>query len=127
MSKIVIVKNEKDLVEYEPVELESYFGLNGSGMKGGAIKGEKALAFSFLMDTLRKLMGKTLTIIDASIQERQQNKAIKDLIRNTFSDEIDFASDMVFDQEEIQKLIPNDMPIEDMKDYSIEEVLGVKN
>jgi predicted outer membrane repeat protein len=127
MSKIVKVENKNGFVSYEDISLDMYFSLNGSGMSGGAIKGEKALSYSFLMDTLRKLMGKTLTIIDASILEKQQNKAIKDLIRNAFSDEIDFASEMAFEQREIQKLIPKDIDVENMPETSIEEVLGVKN
>ena len=54
----------------------------------------------------RKVMGRTLTIIDASIKDRQHNKAVKDLIRGIFSDEMEFAADMCFDQQKLQALIP---------------------
>ena len=44
--------------------------------------GEKLLAYSHTEWYLRRLTGQILTIIDASISELKQNKAIKDLIKN---------------------------------------------
>lgn len=45
-----------------------------------------ALKAEFVTQNLQHLEGKILTIIDASIAEPTQNKALKDLIRNEFSD-----------------------------------------
>jgi len=42
--------------------------------------------YKYIQKLLRRVSGKVLTIIDASIQDRQQNKAVKDLIRNEISD-----------------------------------------
>ena len=39
---------------------------------------------NLVTEILKRLTGKVLTIIDASITEPKQNKAIKDLIRNKF-------------------------------------------
>ncbi len=89
------------------------------------MNGEKLFTHSFLMDTLRKLMGRTLTVIDASVHEHQQNKAMKDLLRSIFSDEMEFAAEWGFDQEEIQKFIPEDIDPKELGEVSIEEALGV--
>lgn len=130
-NEIVFVSKSGGSVGYESVSIDSYFGVNGCGMSNGATIGEKALSHSFLMDTLRKLMGKTLTIIDASIYDKTQNKAIKDLIRNIYSDEMEFSAEMAFDQKVLIKQAENyfkDMSEEEIEKsaVSIEEALGVK-
>lgn len=68
--------------------------------------GERLVTHAFLMDSFRKIMGRTLTVIDASISEKAQNKAMKDLVRSIFNDEIGFAADMCFDQAKLQALAP---------------------
>lgn len=111
------VKKDEGYISYQTVPL---------GEKGyQPTKGEKLFTHSFLMDTLRKVMGRTLTVIDASVHEHQQNKAMKDLLRNIFSDEMDFAVEWGYDQEEMQKLIPKDIDLKDLGEVSIEEALGV--
>lgn len=93
------------------------------------IEGERFLTHGFLMDSFRKLMGKTLTIIDSAIGEDRQNKATKDLVRNMFSDELNFANDMAYDQKVLQKLAEKSMKElndEDFTALSIEDALGVK-
>ena len=131
--KIEIVKAKRvdGIVEYYKTSIDSYFCLNGSGESNGAIQGERALTHSFLMDTLRKVMGRTLTIVDASVHDKTQNKAMKDLIRQIFSDEIEFSAEWAFDQSVLQKQAENyfkdktDKEIEDSA-MDIEDVLGVK-
>ena len=83
------------------------------------------LTHAFLLDTLRKVMGRTLTIIDASIKDRQHNKAVKDLIRGIFSDEMEFAADMCFDQQKLQALIPEDIKPKELGTVTVEQALGV--
>ena len=51
---------------------------------------EKELGYTAIHAQIRFLMGKVLTIIDACIEDKQRNKAIKDLIRNTFADKLDW-------------------------------------
>lgn len=126
--EIVKVRKSSMGLEYSLSTIDSYFSLNGSGESGGAVKGERALSHSFVMDTLRKVMGGTLTIIDASIHEEKQNKAMKDLIRRIISDEMEFVTDWAFDQKEFQKMI-DEMPeseFENLGSVSIEEALGVE-
>lgn len=133
--EIVTAKRFNDgVVEYQKCDINSYFGVGGSGMEGGAVLSEKALSHSFLMDSFRKVMGKTLTIIDASVIDKAQNKAIKDLLRGVFSDEMEFAAEMAFDQEVTTKLadesfeeLSEEEKKEVMKGVSIEEALGVEN
>jgi hypothetical protein len=71
-------------------------------------------------------MGKTLTVIDASISEPKQNKAIKDLVRGIFSEELGFSSEMAFDQDIIKASLPDDYPDSEITQVEIETVLGVK-
>lgn len=128
--EIVTAKGSKGFVSYETVNADSYFGVGGSGQSDGAIKGEKALSHSFLMDTLRKVMGRTLTVIDASVHEKTQNKAIKDIIRTIFSDEIEFSSQMAFDQNILTEMANKHfegVSDEDLDRHSVttEEALGV--
>ena len=130
LKKVEIVKVRKSNhgVEYSISSIDSYFALNGAGETGGASKGERALSHSFLMDTLRKVMGGVLTVIDSSITEEKQNKAIKDLLRRIISDEMEFAADWAFDQKEFQKMVDeiSDSQLDNLESVSIEEALGVE-
>ena len=128
--EIVKVRKEKnsDLRSYNITSIDSFFSLSGSGESDGASRGERALTHSFLMDTLRKIMGRTLTVIDASIHEEKQNKAIKDLIRGIVSDEMNFATDWAFDQQKLQEMFDDmsDSEIDNLETVTIEEALGVE-
>lgn len=119
IDKAVFVGNEKDFVSYEIKSVEDCT----------STVGERFLTHGFLIDTLRKVMGRTLTLIDASITDKQQNKATKDIIRNVFSDEMEFAADWAFDQIKIQAVAEEnykDVDLEDVETVTIEEALGVK-
>lgn len=130
--EIVKVRKSKHGSEYCLSTIDSYFFLNGSGESDGASNGERALTYAFVMDTLRKIMGGTLTIIDASIHDEKQNKAIKDLIRRVISDEMEFTAEWAFDQKELQKTLDEsisnmtDEELDNLEPVSIEEVLGVE-
>lgn len=132
--EIVKVQNEGDFISYRKVDIDDYFCRGGACSSGGAAAGERALTHSFVMDVLRKVMGKTLTIIDASIQDKTQNKAIKDLLRQVISDEMEFTAEWGFDQEVITELADKSfqaMSEEEQTEVlkssvSIEEALGVE-
>lgn len=132
--EIVTAKRVDGGIEYAKDDINSYFYVNGLGQSNGASQGERALSHSFLMDTLRKVMGKTLTVVDASVHDKTQNKAIKDLLRGIFSDEMEFSAEMAFDQEIQQKLAEDSfgaLSEEEQEQVlksavSIEEVLGVE-
>ena len=46
--------------------------------------GERAVRYDRLLDDVRGLTGEVLTIVDASVVDEQQNKAIKDLVKGEF-------------------------------------------
>lgn len=94
ITEIILVETGKHSVSYEYKKIEKVEG----------VANEKALSMSYLLDSYRKLLGRVLTTIDASITGTQQNKAIKDIIKKAFSDETEFASNMVYDQDEICKI-----------------------
>lgn len=116
IKEIIKVKNENDVVSYEKLSIENYEGFGG----------ERALSHSFVMDVLRKIMGKTLTVIDASINDKQQNKAIKDLLRGIISDEMEFAADWAFDQDSIMRIAGEAFDEGNTGVSTVEEALGVK-
>ena len=119
MKNVQVVKVTKEEVGgkkhigYHLIPLEDYKGIGG----------ERLLTHSFILDSFRKLMGRTLTIIDSSIPDKQQNKAMKNLVRQIFSDEMEFAAEWGFDQ----KIFEN-LKVEDAGEpITIEEALGVKD
>ncbi len=116
MSQIIVVKKDNDYVSYSPVEIADY----------KPIEGEKFATHSFVMDVMRKLMGRTLTLIDASVVSKTQNKAMKDVVRNIFSDEMEFTAEMLFDQKVLDEMIPDDIDPAKLGSVSIEEALGVE-
>lgn len=113
--KVRSAEEEKDFIAYPLVDVEQF----------EAHPAENLLDFAFCKDMLRILMGQTLTIIDASFSDKEQRKAVKDLVRQTYNDRLCFLSDMAFDQEKIQEHLPETIdevpaPIE------VDEALGVK-
>jgi len=46
---------------------------------------ERAVRFERLKDDIKDLSGRVLTIVDASIADKTQNKAMKDLIKSQFA------------------------------------------
>lgn len=132
-TKIVVVANQfnSEGVSYQFVNINDYFCETGKCGAVHAMSGEKALSHSFVLDTLRKIMGKTLTIIDSSIDDERKNKAMKDLVRNVISDEMQFSAGMAFDQEILTEMAEehfdgmSDEEIE-ASSVTIEEALGVK-
>jgi len=51
-------------------------------------KNSKVMNYYLLENDAKNLSGKILTLIDASIADKQQNKALKDLIKQRFRDYI---------------------------------------
>ena len=109
---IVVYHNGK-FVEYESKPVSEWDSAHG----------EKLLTHAYLMDSFRKLMGRTLTLIDASISESVQNKAMKDMVKAIFSEETGSTAEMCFNQAEMQESISEE---EEFTTASIEEVLGVE-
>lgn len=90
------------------------------------MKGEKLATHGFVQDVLRKVMGETLTIIDASVVDVRQNKAMKDLLRKCISDQMEFIADMMYDQNVLSKLATEAYDKNGMMEpVTIEEALGV--
>lgn len=92
------------------------------------IEGERLLSYAFLMNSFRKLLGSSLTVIDASIQDPRQNKAIKDLIRKAYSSEIAFVADFAFDQEILGEMAEEALKNGEMIDieHDVDKVIGLE-
>ena len=119
--KIVTTKKVQDGTEY--IELTGEQWLKTDTL----FFDEKLITHTFLLSSLSRLLGKTLTVIDASVVDKQQNKAMKDMLRNIFSNEMNLTADRCFDQEKTCELA-NECVKEGTKivPVSVEEVLGIK-
>lgn len=82
---------------------------------------------------LRMLAGKVLTVIDAALGDKRQNKATKDLIRNAFAGEFGYFSSalQLGSHREFQETIDNmseeqfnDFLASDCKEVDLKEVIG---
>ncbi|SRR6266567_4238095 len=65
--------------------------------------GDALATYGFVFSEFSKVLGKVLTLIDASMAEPRQNKAFKDIVKNVFADEYGFLSEMLLDQSVIEK------------------------
>ncbi len=72
---------DKDVITITPLE-KGGFGVNCKTESGGEWQANYYGMVSY--DNLRNLEGKVLTIIDASFQDKEQRKAVKDVFRRTF-------------------------------------------
>lgn len=57
---------------------------------------EKPITFGVIETQIRFLQGKILTIADASFSDERQCKAVKDLIKKTFSDQLNWLQEIYF-------------------------------
>lgn len=93
------------------------------------IEGTKLADHAFVMRVMGHLLGKVLTTIEASTANEVQAKAIKDLMRGHFSQEMEFVSGQMFNQEKLNQIAEDalaELPEEEIKTVEIEEVLVVK-
>lgn len=54
---------------------------------------------SFVLDVLKRMSGRTLTLIEASISDKEQRKALKDIVKGFFSEEMNHIHSLMFSQE----------------------------
>lgn len=86
-----------------------------------------AVDYSVISAQIKNLTGRILTIIDASISDREQRKAIKDLIRNEMIDEFEFYSNLVYPyltNEYVEKNVLSNEDSVIIEPPSNEEILG---
>ena len=92
------------------------------------LEDEEYLAdYSFIQSEFSCMLGRVLTIIDASIAETKQNKAVKDIIRNEFVDEYVHLGNILLDQKEINKQTneyADSVDIASLGEVTLEEVAG---
>ncbi len=107
---------------------DAYESKNISEVEMGIV-GPKLADHAFILRVMGHLLGKVLTTVEATTSNEHQAKAIKDLMRGHFSEEMEFVGSMLFDQEEVNKMAEESMEglsDEDIVSVEIEEVLGVK-
>ena len=55
-----------------------------------------SLDYSAIESQLQFLKGKVLTVVDASFSDERQVKAVKDLVKNAFSEQIAYVGQLCF-------------------------------
>ena len=94
-----------------------------------SIPGTKLADNAFVLRVMGHLLGNVLTTVEATTVNEKQAKAIKDLMRQHFSREMEFVSSMMYDQQELDTAAEEamkDVPDEEVVTVTIDEVLGVK-
>ena len=104
------VREGRTTLSYVPLKIED----------SNVYEGSKLVDHSFVVKRMSNLLGRMLTIIDASISDKQQNKAIKDIIKGEFVDEYGNLADIMYNQE-LMCALANDS-IEDSNPDDIEQV-----
>lgn len=84
-------------------------------------RGVCAFSYEFTTMRLRRLLGQVLTVIDASINNESQKKAVKDIIRNDFALSM---SDLWETSESKYKGIIDESTKVAIEEESLEEALG---
>lgn len=94
-------------------------------------EGDKLVDYFFVTGQMRTLLGKVLTVVDASITG-QQNKAIKDIIKGIFVYEYTELSSMLLDKKEMDDACtfdesnPDDVErLRQMEEITEDEALGL--
>lgn len=80
--------------------------------------------YSVIEMRLRALAGKILTVIDASIPEGQQNKCVKDLVRDKIMEEYTFWGEELFDQDRLNEMALESIEGTKLTQVSDKEILG---
>lgn len=94
-----------------------------------ALEGEKLADHSYILRVMGHLLGKVLTTVEASTSDKGQAKAIKDLMRSHFSQEMEFVGSMMFDQTVLGKMAEEsleELEEDEITSVSVDEILGVE-
>jgi len=81
--------------------------------------------YSFIQNELKHMLGKTLTLIDASIAGAMQNKAVKDTVKQMYIDEYCNLSNRMFNKKYWDKL-KVDIDNSPAEEVSIDEALDIE-
>lgn len=88
--------------------------------KVSPMSGETTFTYHDVMVEIRSLSGKIFTLLDASITNEKQAKALKDVIRTHIADVYSKMSTQAFGN-----LIPDYVDEKEIKSVSLEEAVGV--
>ena len=80
---------------------------------------------SFVLDVAKRMSGRMLTLIEASISDKEQRKALKDMVKGFFSEEMNHVSDLMFSQEYMNNMCQKatDEAPQNLQSIDIEEII----
>jgi viroplasmin and RNaseH domain-containing protein len=121
----VSVEHKKDFVEFEhnKIYLDPTKHESGKNQLG---QDDSLATYAFIQEEFSKVLGKVLTLVDASISEKNQNKAFKDIIKNYFAEEYGFLSEMLLDQKIMERSANFAWENGQMEVRDIDDALGIK-
>ncbi len=80
---------------------------------------------SFVLNTLKGISSRMLTLVEASIADKEQRKALKDIVKIIFSEEMNHVQATMFSRKHIDELTEwaeNNAP-EDLQPVDVEEII----
>lgn len=80
---------------------------------------------SFVLDVLKRISGQMLTLVEASTQDKEQRKALKDVVKGFFSSEMNHVQSMMFSQEYNDEMceMASGIAPEDLQVVDVEEII----
>lgn len=98
---------------------------DGSQLEMWDDESHKLVNYEFVLSRMSSLLGKALTIVDSSVVDSRQNKAMKDLIKSEFVGEYCDLCDLLFPKGWIKHQEEN-ANIDDILEIDEDEALGLK-
>lgn len=80
---------------------------------------------SFVLNTLKGISGRMLTLVEASVADKEQRKALKDIVKIIFSEEMNHVEATMFSRKYLDELcsFAEENAPEDLEPVDVEEFI----
>jgi hypothetical protein len=80
---------------------------------------------TFVLEVLKRISGQMLTLVEASISDKEQRKALKDVVKGFFSEEMNHVSELMYSKEYMEELCQyaEENAPEDLEPVDVEEII----
>lgn len=122
--------DEKDFIAFEVREIATNkkVAIDSKEVLDEAWASNKLVDYSYVMNILRIVTGRTLTVIDGVVPQGKQNKAVKDMVRQIISETMETLSEQTVDQREVQNALDNisEEELDSLESVDVFEVIGIE-
>ena len=80
---------------------------------------------SFVLDVLKRISGQMLTLVEASTPDKEQRKALKDVVKGFFSEEMNHVQSLMYSNNYNDEMcnIATGIAPEDLQTIDVEEII----